>query len=458
MSDRWHLRPLSDIVDLRHPSGRPGATGRRWTGKRCRRDTVREGAAMDRTRVSVRGIDASGCRRAVGLALAMIAALAVLQPEPARAQAAHPGGQDPSKSSLARYVPKQDNLYLLPGIRRARCPCGRLEELGGLQAAERHQARCAHRGPRGQGIELAQQSAPPDKRIKPAELIGLFKLVGKQGFAVGFWGEEPHAGVTSSSLAAPTGPRSSACSSWPHRDERKGHPSGRRAARSIRSGRPAASRGLLPSRKRPSAGRGGRVVDREGRPGHLQQARLDLLRPRRPVAERRRSSDSHRLAAEVGRIRADRRRVLRRHRLAAAAAAGRPARPRRSEAHRDPVGHPGRCAARGGRSGGPAAEAGTAGDARPADVHDPVAPAPARRADRVRRALARPGQDLRPVRRAHQADQPARAARASPGSSRPSGSGSASTCARTSWHSSVPGSRCTPRPPPRRRRPIRPRR
>ena len=96
MSDRWHLRPLSDIVDLRHPSGRPGATGRRSDRETLPRDTVREGAAMERTRVSVRGIDASGCRRAVGLALAMIAALAVLQPEPARAQAARsPAGRMP---------------------------------------------------------------------------------------------------------------------------------------------------------------------------------------------------------------------------------------------------------------------------------------------------------------------------------------------------------------------------
>ena len=33
----------------------------------------------------------------------------------------------------------------------------------------------------GQGLELVQQSAPPDKQVKPAELIDLFKLVAKQG-------------------------------------------------------------------------------------------------------------------------------------------------------------------------------------------------------------------------------------------------------------------------------------
>ena len=92
--------------------------------------------------------------------------------------------------ALARYVPKQDK-FLLPRIRRARRPPGRLEGLGGVQAAERHQARCASRRPRRPGHRPGPIGAAPDRRIKPAELIGLFKLAAKQGFAAGFWGENP---------------------------------------------------------------------------------------------------------------------------------------------------------------------------------------------------------------------------------------------------------------------------
>src|SRR5262249_30998782 len=46
----------------------------------------------------------------------------------------------------------------------------------------------------GQAIEAMQQSTPADKRVRHDELIGLFKLAAKQGFAAGFWGQNPQAG------------------------------------------------------------------------------------------------------------------------------------------------------------------------------------------------------------------------------------------------------------------------
>ncbi len=144
----------------------------------------------------------------------------------------------------------------------------------------------------GQGIELAQQSAPPDKRIKPAELIGLFKLAAKQGFAAGFWGENPVVGgfvIVARGADRPEVMRllKMVTSGLPKPSRREGRPH----APSADTRAPAAIGGILP----PPPTDEDRVVGREGRPGPLQQARPGLLRPRRPVAERRRSSGAHRL-------------------------------------------------------------------------------------------------------------------------------------------------------------------
>ena len=144
---------------------------------------------MERMRVSSPRIDGARRLRAVVPALAIIATMAVAQPGIARGQAPQAG-----QGSLARYVPKQDKLFFYL-------------EFDGLDA---HQAAWKNSAAykllndtklgalledlAGQGIELAQQSARPDRRIKPAELIGLFKLAAKQGFAAGFWGENPGVG------------------------------------------------------------------------------------------------------------------------------------------------------------------------------------------------------------------------------------------------------------------------
>ena len=96
------------------------------------------------------------------------------------------GLASPSTASLARYVPGQDlGLYL---------------EFQGLDS---HLA--AWRGSAaykilnetklgvlledlaGQGIELAQQSVPPEKHVNASAVIELIKLAARQGLAVGAW-------------------------------------------------------------------------------------------------------------------------------------------------------------------------------------------------------------------------------------------------------------------------------
>ncbi len=124
----------------------------------------------------------------------MFAALAVLQPEPARAQAARPGGQDASKSSLARYVPKQDNLFFYLEFDGLDAHAAAWKNSAAYKLLNDTKLGALIEDLAGQGIELAQQSAPPEKRIKPAELIGLFKLAAKQGFARRLRGREPRRG------------------------------------------------------------------------------------------------------------------------------------------------------------------------------------------------------------------------------------------------------------------------
>ncbi len=149
---------------------------------------------MERTHIPFTRADAAGRRGAGGLALALIAALAAA-PVPVRGQ--EPPAQakaGAARDSLARYVPKQDNLFFY-------------FELDGLDA---HQAAWKNSAAykllndtklgalvedlAGQVIEAMQQSAPPQRQVKPVDVIALFKHAAKRGFAVGFWGENPEVG------------------------------------------------------------------------------------------------------------------------------------------------------------------------------------------------------------------------------------------------------------------------
>ena len=144
---------------------------------------------------------------------------------------------------------------------------------------------------------------------------------------------------------------------------------------------------------------------REGRPGPVRQGRRGPGRARRQGAQRRGPSASRRDSPRPGRLRARRGRVSSTCRAAADASRGGPARPRRPEADRAPVGLPGRCARTVSRRGAPR----RGGESWPCSISphsNRLAPAPARRLDRLHRAVGRPGQDLRPGRRSRQGSQP----------------------------------------------------
>jgi prepilin-type processing-associated H-X9-DG protein len=150
---------------------------------------------MERTRVSSRRGHAAGDLRGGGLALALVLAVVAARPCTALGQvpAGGPGG-GAARGSLARYVPRRPDLHFYLEF----------EGLDAHQAAWKNSAAnkvltgtklgALLEDLAGQVIELSQGSAPPEKPIKPAELIGLFKRAARQGFAVGLWGENPEAG------------------------------------------------------------------------------------------------------------------------------------------------------------------------------------------------------------------------------------------------------------------------
>ena len=128
---------------------------------------------MERTRVSSPGPmpPAGG---AGGLALALILALAAAEPGTARGQA--PAAEAGAGAGIPGPLRAEAGQpLLLPRVRRARRPPGRLEELGGVQAAERHQARCAAGRPRrpghraGAAVGPARQAGQAGRADRPVQ-------------------------------------------------------------------------------------------------------------------------------------------------------------------------------------------------------------------------------------------------------------------------------------------------
>ena len=148
---------------------------------------------MERKCVSSRRGHAAGFVGAVGLALTLVLAVSAIGPGTARGQEIAPRAEA-GPGSLARYVPKQDNLFFYLEF----------DGLDAHQAAWRNSSayKLLNDTKLGaliedlatQGIGAIRQSAPPGKEFKPAELIGLFKLAAKQGFAVGFWDSDQPVG------------------------------------------------------------------------------------------------------------------------------------------------------------------------------------------------------------------------------------------------------------------------
>src|SRR5262249_31981795 len=102
-----------------------------------------------------------------------------------------PAGARDASTPLASYVPRQDLFLYL--------------ELDGLNAhADAWHASAAYKLLNdtklgalledfiGQGVDLAQQSVPVEKRVKPAEVIGLIKHGAHRGLVLGAWGKAPN--------------------------------------------------------------------------------------------------------------------------------------------------------------------------------------------------------------------------------------------------------------------------
>ena len=184
-SGTYDLCRISWSVGIR-PSACNLESGR--AGRGPTRDILREGAAMERTRVNSPEADAAGRTRAGGLALALILALIAAKPGTARGQApAVQKGAGAAQASLARYVPKQDNLFFYFELDGLDAHSAAWKNSAAYKLLNDTKLGALLEDLTGQGLELMQQSAPPDRRVKPAELIGLFKLAAKQGFAAGFW-------------------------------------------------------------------------------------------------------------------------------------------------------------------------------------------------------------------------------------------------------------------------------
>lgn len=155
---------------------------------------------MERAQISLPRSEGTGRLATIACLLALVFA----RPGVALGQAPRDGG-----GSLARYVPRQDNLFCYL-------------EFDGLDAHEAAwKNSSAYRllndtklGPllddlAGQVLGLIPQSGPPDEPIRPAELLGQFqfKHAARRGFAVGAWARINGQADTSSSCATRIDPR-----------------------------------------------------------------------------------------------------------------------------------------------------------------------------------------------------------------------------------------------------------
>jgi prepilin-type processing-associated H-X9-DG protein len=137
----------------------------------------------------VRPGGAASERRARGIVFAVFLGLAAWS-QWAYAQAQDLKGAGPSKSSLARYVPRQDLAFLLE-----------FDGLDAHAAAWKNSAayKLLNETKLGalledlarQGIVLTRQSTPEASQLKPAEIIEIIKHAARQGGVTALWGQPP---------------------------------------------------------------------------------------------------------------------------------------------------------------------------------------------------------------------------------------------------------------------------
>jgi prepilin-type processing-associated H-X9-DG protein len=128
------------------------------------------------------------------VALTLVLAVAAAGPGGAHGQESPRPGAGAAQASLARYVPKQDNLFFYLEFDGLAAHQAAWKSSSAYKLLNETKLGALVEDLITQGIEAIQQSTPAEKRVKPAELIGLFKLAANQGFAAGFWGQNPQVG------------------------------------------------------------------------------------------------------------------------------------------------------------------------------------------------------------------------------------------------------------------------
>jgi len=130
-------------------------------------------------------------RRICGLVLGVMLVLATSS-EPARGQGARPAAAaDAAALPLARCVPRQDLIFYLE-FDGLDAHAGAWKNSAAYKLLNDTTLGALLEDLASQGVELAQQSVPPDKQIKGAEVVDLLKRIAREGFVIAVWGKVPN--------------------------------------------------------------------------------------------------------------------------------------------------------------------------------------------------------------------------------------------------------------------------
>jgi len=126
-----------------------------------------------------------------GLVVGVILVLAAWS-EPARGQGARPAAAaDAAALPLARFVPRRDLIFYLE-FDGLDAHAGAWRKSAAYKLLNDTKLGALLEDLASQGVELAQQSVPPDKQIKGAEVVDLLKRIAREGFVFAVSGKVPN--------------------------------------------------------------------------------------------------------------------------------------------------------------------------------------------------------------------------------------------------------------------------